>query len=171
MGNPNGNPLTTILAIWGACTGTLALAWHAFVWWRSLPTISATAVAGYTPTSGPMQGRKTIWIRLTNRGNQPTTVREAAEYYFSNWFRKLIRHPSEKYASDKLVIETNKNLKPGDSLDLYIVQDETLELPLKKYRFTEIWLTFSHTNNPLRIAVRNHFNPQNLRFKERKPTI
>jgi hypothetical protein len=170
MENANGDSLKTFLSIWGACAGTLALAWNVFVWRRSLATISATAVAGYVPTSGPMQGRKTIWIRLINRGNQPTTVQESAEYYFSNSFTKLFRLPSRKYASDRF-IESNRNLKPGDSLDLYIDQDETIDLPLKQYRFAEIWLTFSHTNKPLRINVNNHYNPQTLRLKERKPTI
>jgi hypothetical protein len=99
--NSNESTLTTIVAIWGAVAGSIALAWDFYKWRISGPKIIIEAADGNKifSTMGALDNKTYVTVRVINRGDKPTTLDRIAVQTYKNhsWFHKFISRPISNY--------------------------------------------------------------------------
>lgn len=170
MDNTNESTLTTIVAIWGAVAGTIALAWDFYKWRVSGSKIIIEAADGNKIFSakGAIDDKTYVNVRVINRGDKPTTLDRIAIQTYKNhsWFHKFISRPIGKY---HVIPITNQQLpfklEPSVIWDGCFPEaenyDQDSEILMKIFVFC------SHTKRAASTAVRKnlHRKKQTLESK------
>jgi len=98
---------STLAAWWGAGTGTAALLFEVYKYAKSGPQLHLRVAADFETTvaSGTRAGKSFVHVstdvglRVVNRGNEPTTVREVAVVHYRSAWHRLLKRPSSPLKS------------------------------------------------------------------------
>jgi hypothetical protein len=150
MGNSNGDSLTTILAILGAVTGTLALAWDVIKWWSSGPKPLVEARSGMliVGDSRFKSDQTHISITITNRGDSPTTITNIGGREYKSRFAKILRKSDFQFIGIPITAKPLPyKLEPGEVWQgLLEEKSDSRDSPM----LLEMYGHFSHRRKPIR---------------------
>lgn len=155
----NSTDITTVVAIWGALTGTSAIIWDVIKWRRDGPRLRVAVTANmqiYNKYLGITQERQFIQVHVTNRGTRSAKV----SHLVVCPFRSRLHRAVGRQAPFTLVTQTPPEsqplpvvLQPGDTWTGLLDQQEVLS---HAGRF-RIYLGVTHTlqDKPILTAL-NH---------------
>ena len=143
------NP-TEIAAWWGAGVATLLLLWDIYKWVTLGPRLRMVVQGDMLVMGDPARkGEKFVTVRVTNRGNQSTTLTNLCLAHFSSTFKKWLRRKSQSFVVTLPAHQIPHTLKPGGIWDGQVIQDEEIE-SLARDGYLEVELYHSHSRRPMR---------------------
>ena len=88
--------ITDWLALYGACVSTFAICWAIYQWWTRGPRLAGHSSANvvFINSSTVQSQQKHIFVTVSNRGNEPTTITNLALLGYNTWVQYLRDRPS-----------------------------------------------------------------------------
>jgi len=124
--------LTEGAAWWGAIIASLAFSWNVYKWIKRGPQLSIHNVIKNAIFTGDprRRGKRYVTVRVTNTGDQPTTITKMGFFYYKNLFYRIFKHKHPE--STMIVADAGTpyslpyKIYPGNIWDGAALQDEEI---------------------------------------------
>lgn len=129
----NALDFITITAIWGAITGTLALSFEIYKWYKNGPKLEITVSPNmqvFDPALRKLFSEQLVMVRVVNRGTLPAKITDLLGWVFDTRLKRLFGKPRDGFfvVDSKSSIPLPVVLEPGQDWSGYINQKKTLEM-------------------------------------------